>query len=108
MSNEEIYNKWTEFITDNKYKIYYESNEDYWIKTLNQVKKYIDENNKKPSSTDKNVWIRKLSNWIRHQQQNYQNKKYIMSNEEIYNKWTTFINDNKYKIYFQSNKKINI
>jgi hypothetical protein len=30
-----------------------------------------------------------------------------MTNEEIYNKWNEFINDEKYKIYFQSNKNLN-
>ena len=39
MSNEEIYNKWIEFINDNKYKIYFQSNEDNWIEILNEVKK---------------------------------------------------------------------
>jgi len=94
MKNEEIYNKWTEFI--NNYKIY--SNEDSWIESLNQVKKYIDENNKRPSSTDKNTGIKTLGSWISKQQTNYKKKEEIMKNEEIYNKWTEFINN--YKVYF--------
>ena len=28
-----------------------------------------------------------------------------MTNQEIYNKWTEFINDERYILYFQSNKK---
>ena len=105
MIYEEIYNKWTEFINNNKYKIYFQTNEENWMQTLNQVKAYIDENNKKPSSEDKNVGIKKLGIWIGTQQKNYQGKKYIMSNEEIYNRWIEFINDNKYKIYFQKNEE---
>ena len=31
---------------------------------------------------------------------NYKTKKEIMSNEEIYNLWTEFINNDKYKPYF--------
>ena len=98
MKNEEIYNKWTEFI--NNYKIY--SNEDSWIESLNQAKKYIDENNKRPSSEDKNTEIKTLGIWICVQKRNYNKKECIMKNEEIYNKWTEFINN--YKIYFRSNE----
>ena len=39
------------------------------------------------------------------QLKNYKKKKEIMSNEEIYNKWTEFINDKKYISYFQSNEE---
>ena len=31
---------------------------------------------------------------------NYKNKKQIIFNDDIYNKWSSFINDNKYKTYF--------
>jgi len=54
---------------------YFQTNEENWIQTLNQVKAYIDENNKKPSSEDKNVGIKKLGIWIGTQQKNYQGKK---------------------------------
>jgi hypothetical protein len=46
MKNEEIYNKWTEFITE--YQEYFLDNEIQWINTLEGVKKYINENNKRP------------------------------------------------------------
>jgi hypothetical protein len=106
MSNEEIYNLWTEFIVDLKYKVYFESNENIWMKTLDEVKKYINDNNKRPSSSDKNLEIKTLGRWSNSQSQNYKNKENIMKNEEIYNLWTEFINDNKYKIYFTSNEDI--
>ena len=99
MSNEEIYNKWTEFINDTKYKIYF----DYsiiWNNNLNEVKKYIYKNNKRPNSNDKNEEIKVLGRWVVKQTINYKNKIKIMSNEDIYNKWTNFINDDKYKKYF--------
>ena len=104
MKNEEMYNKWTEFINDNKYKIYFMSNEDKWLDKLNQVKKYIDTNNKKPSVADKDEKIKTLYNWINEQQKKYKKKEKLMKNEKIYNKWTEFINDDKYKIYFISNE----
>ena len=102
MNNEEIYNKWTEFII--KYKEYFISNEEVWKQNLENVMKYIDDNNKRPSSTDKNTIIKKLGNWISTQQKRYKIKIRIMNNEEIYNKWTDFINSIKYKHYFKSNK----
>jgi len=105
MKNEKIYNEWTSFINDSNYKIYFISNEDNWIETLNQIKLYIDTNKKRPSSVNnKNVEIKQLGKWISHQLQNYKNKEYIMTNEEIYNQWTEFINDPIYKIYFISNE----
>jgi len=103
MTNIDIYNKWTEFINDNKYKSYFEANDIIWINTLDKVKKYINENKKKPSNTDINKDIKVLSKWISHQLINYKNQDRIMKNIDIYNKWTEFINDNQYKIYFEDN-----
>jgi hypothetical protein len=99
MKNEEIYNKWTEFINHPKYKEHFISGEDVWIETLSSVVKYIDENNKRPSCHSKDDETRKLGQWVDRQVQNYKKKKEIMKNEEIYNKWTEFINDPKYKEY---------
>jgi superfamily II DNA or RNA helicase len=99
MSNEIIYNKWTEFIKSTKYKKYFQSNEDSWLETLNDIKHYIDNNNKRPSGY-KNSNVKTLALWIGHQQYNYNKKREIMSNEEIYNQWTKFINDPIYKNYF--------
>ena len=99
MSKEIIYNKWTEFIKSTKYKKYFQSNEDSWLETLNDIKHYIDNNRKRPSGY-KNSNVKTLAIWIGHQQYNYNKKREIMSNEEIYNKWTEFINDDKYKKYF--------
>jgi hypothetical protein len=104
MKNDEIYNAWTNFINDDKYKKYFQSNEESWYYSLNQVIEYIDKNNKKPTKYDKNEIIKKIGFWIYTQQQNYKNKENIMKIEEIYNKWNEFINDSKYKKYFQSNE----
>jgi hypothetical protein len=102
MLNEIIYSKWTEFINNPKYKKYFQSAEDDWIESLNQVIQYIDINNKRPSNTDKNMQIKQLARWIGIQQKDYVKKKYNMSNEEIYGKWTEFINNQKYNKYMQS------
>ncbi len=104
MSNEIIYNKWTKFITSEKYKKYFLSNEDEWLNNIDNLKKYIDKNNKTPSQNDKINEIKKLSNWMYCQIAMYKNKKNIMKNSEIYNKWTKFITSEKYKKYFLSNE----
>jgi hypothetical protein len=103
MKNEEIYNKWTNFINDDKYKEYFLDNDIIWNNNLVNVKKYIDDNNKRPSKHDKSIEIKNLGSWVSAQQNNYKTKSHIMSSEEIYNKWTDFINDDKYKEYFLDN-----
>ena len=100
MKDENIYNKWTEFINDDKYKEYFQSQYEDFIINLNEVKKYIDKNNKIPNSTNFNKDIKYLGRWISKQKSKYNSKIFNMKNENIYNKWTEFINDEKYKTYF--------
>ena len=102
MKNKYIYNEWTQFMND--YKEYLLSNDELWILRFNQVKEYIVNNKKRPSSSDKNKEIKQLASWINKQQQNYKDKEHIMKNEEIYNIWTQFMND--YKEYFLSNDEL--
>ena len=107
MKDEEIYNKWTEFINNNKYNKYF--NTKNWYKKLEEVKEYIDKNNKIPLINDKKENFKQISIWINNQKKNYNidiNKcKQSMKDEEIYNKWTDFINDIKYKKYIIINYK---
>jgi superfamily II DNA or RNA helicase len=100
MKNENIRNKWYEFINDDKYKKYFISGEDNWNYKLEQVKTYIDDNKKKPTRLSKNEQI--LGRWIDQQLNNYKKNQYIMKNENIRNKWYEFINNEKYKKYFMS------
>jgi hypothetical protein len=91
-----IYRKlWEDFINDDKYKKYFLSNKEEWVIKLECVKKYIDENKKRPSITDKNEEYKKHGVWIRNQQQNYKNQQKIMSNKTIRHLWENFINDYK-------------
>jgi len=53
---------WDKFIE--KYKIYFESNEEVWNDTLQKVINYINENNKRPSMVNKNIDIKNLGKWI--------------------------------------------
>ena len=76
--------------------------EELWMKRLEEVKKYIDENGKRPSCMSKNKSISSLGRWITTQNKNYKTKKEILKYENIYNLWTEFINNDKYKQYFIS------
>ncbi len=110
MKNEEIKLMWEQFINDVKYKNYFLSNDDAWIKNLDNVKRYMNENSKRPSSHDKNEYTKKLGLWLYTQTQNYNEDiskcKQIMKNEEIKLMWEQFINDIKYKDYFISNEDV--
>jgi hypothetical protein len=105
MSNENIRIKWREFIEDMKYKHYFESNIEDWINKLENLKIFINENNKKPSCNDKNPKYKQLSYWLNSQNNNYINKEHIMKNITIRNLWEDFINDQKYKQYFITNEQ---
>ena len=101
MSNEKIYDKWTEFINNNKYNKYFISNEDEWYNKLEFLKKYIDDNNKRPLEKSKNE--KELSKWMSHQITNYKSKTESMKDSEIYNKFSLFLNE--YSDLFQSNEE---
>ena len=90
-----------------KYELIFDSmgimknSKDFFVKKLEKVKKYIDDNGKRPSqhSTDKNIKI--MGHWISTINNNYNKKQFNMKDESIYNLWTEFINDSKYKKYIQ-------
>ena len=106
MKNNNISKKWKEFINDTNYKQYFLSNKQLWINNLDEIKIYINDNNKIPSQHDKNAYIKYLSNWLTLQKNNYLKQINIMKNKNIRNKWNEFINDNNYKQYFITNKLI--
>ena len=101
IKNDDIYNKMTEFLELNKQ--YFLSNEEYWNDNLIKVQNYINDNNKTPSSVDKNKDIKILGSWLSTQKQNYKNKEQIMKNDDIYNKMTEFLELNKQ--YLLSNEE---
>ena len=100
MKNPQIYNKWNEFITSEKYKIYFISNEEEWNEKLKDLKKYIDENNKRPSQNDKITEIKILGSWFFNQIHKYKSNTGIMKNLEIQHLWYNFITNPKYSQYF--------
>ncbi len=96
---EAIYDQWVDFV--GKYYTYL-NNENIsnlkWNLNLIKVKKYIDENKVRPSRKSENEEIRKLESWIHTQQSYYKKVKCQMKLEQIYNKWSQFLNE--YKMYF--------
>ena len=92
-----------------KYEMVYNSigkllnGEEIWDKKLEEVKKYIDENNCRPTQQNKDKNVEQLGRWISTQQKTYKIKIYIMANKTIRKSWESFINDDKYKKYFLNN-----
>lgn len=74
-----------------------ENRNNIWKLNLEWVKKYINENKKRP--TRKNKDEKKYSAWITLQVQNYKNKKHNMLCKNIRHLWEDFISE--YKTYFK-------
>ena len=71
-----------------------------WNEKLIKLENYIIENEKLPSTTDKDKNIKKIGKWLLRQKEYYRYNKYIMRNQEIKKLWDNFIE--KYKEYFKS------
>ena len=96
MKDDEIYNTWNEFINDSKYCKYFISNNEYWKNRLEEVKQFINDNQSRPTiKTNK-----ELSIWISSQLISSNKRLHIMKDDEIYNTWNEFVNDARYKKYF--------
>jgi superfamily II DNA/RNA helicase len=89
MKNYIIYNKFKDF--QETYKEYLLSNEEIWNNNLENIIKYIKENNKFPSSTSKDEEIKYLGVWVLCQKRYYKNEQYIMKNNIFYNKFKEFL-----------------
>lgn len=69
---------------------------------FNLTKKYIDTNNKRPSSDDKNKEIATIGKFILRQMNSYNGKGDTLDDRTKYDIWKKFIESEKYKIYFES------
>lgn len=100
LSRDNIYLALNEFYI--KYKnILFETLEEQWISKLNNLKSYLDTENKKPSKESKNKIEKTLCNWIDDQKSNYKTKiGTVYKNLEIKKIWEAFLNNEKYKKYF--------
>ena len=95
MKEKQIRKLWEEFIE--KYNEYFMSNEEKWIKNLEQIKQYIDINNTIPSRSNKSKKeIKQLCQWLDHQKNNYKNNQYNMKEKQIRKLWKEFVK--KYNI----------
>ncbi|MBA43224.1 MAG: hypothetical protein CMF62_04335 [Magnetococcales bacterium] len=96
MKNEKIYNKFEKFLED--YSDYFKANEDLWYEKLEDVKNFIDVNKRRPKYKEGN------HKWLQHQITNFNNKKFLMKNEKIYDVFEKFLED--YSDYFKSNEEL--
>ena len=78
MKDAKIYKIWCDFINDDVYKEYFLDNNTIWLNNLEKVRKYIDQNNKRPSMNNNDYSIKTLGAWINTQQYNYKSRKYII------------------------------
>ena len=95
MKDTNIKKLYEEFIE--KYKEYFLDNNEIWLNNLKLCEKYIIDNKKKPSTTDKNNDIKFLGSFLSHQQQNYKNNEHNMKDSNIRKIYEEFIE--KYKEY---------
>lgn len=100
MKNKKIYIIWESFIKIH-YK-YFKTCEEKWFDMLEQLKIYIEKENKKPSLSSKNISEKQLGRWMTEQITYYKKVKYSMKNKHLYDAWTQFIKD--YSRYFKTNE----
>ncbi len=96
-ANPEKLEAWETFIQNNI--IYFKPNYEIWLSKLDELKKFIQTNQKLPAYSSKNNIEKFLGQWLSTQKQNYKNKTENMK-DEIYNSvWKSFIteNDNYFK-----------
>jgi superfamily II DNA/RNA helicase len=95
---------------DIKYELVFDSigkfknREEIWMNRLEEVKNYIDKNNKLPSEKHINKKIKSYGQWLSNQKNNYKNMIRIMKNDIFYNKFKNFLEN--YKDYLLSNEEI--
>jgi hypothetical protein len=88
MKNLDVRKEWEDTIET--YKDYLCDSDELWRSTLKKVCDYMDNKNRRPSSSDKNPDIKKLASWINCQKQNYKKNAQIMaSNPTIRKEWET-------------------
>jgi superfamily II DNA or RNA helicase len=99
MINAYVFQKWHNFINDERYQQYFLDNNEIWLKSFDKLKEYISLNNKLPTLSE-NPAEKKMYIWLNYQKNNYANKINIMKEKKIYDLWHNFINDIQYKHYF--------
>lgn len=98
MKNNSRYNLWKTFLED--YFIYYATNYEKWDIYLENLKKFININKKRPNKESSDINEKKLGTWTTNQVKNHKDKLQLMKDKSIYDKWTNFIEE--YAEYFVS------
>ena len=100
MKIQEIYDIFTKFLSEHKHL--FMSDIETWKIKLENVKSYININNKTPSSSDKDEDVKNLGLWFTVQKNKYYKKIENMQNQEIYDLFSKFMND--YKDFIHDDK----
>ena len=98
MKDEIKYNLWSVFLEE--YKEYLKSDDENWYDKFEEVKIFMNENNKRPNKRSENTNEKILGGWISNQQKNYKTNKQAMKDEIKYNLWSVFLEE--YKEYLKS------
>jgi superfamily II DNA or RNA helicase len=102
MKNEDIIKIWEDFIEE--YKKYLLSGEELWLANLEKLKEFINNNGKTPSKYNKNIDTQRLGIWLSDKKKNYNDKQFIMKNEDIIKIWKDFIEE--YKNYLLTGEEL--
>jgi superfamily II DNA or RNA helicase len=102
MKDEKIFNIFSEFLKD--YSRYFKTNEEVWNEKYEMLKEFIDKNKRRPVQSSRNKNEKLLISFLSSQLENFKNKKYIMKNKKIYDKFQKFLED--YLKYFKNKKDI--
>jgi len=78
---------------------------DRWRRKLAEVRAYIDEHDKGPSSESKELAVKRLGSWIGTQRSNYKNNAYIMKNDSIRAEWEAMKDDARYGPHLANNEE---
>ena len=101
MKDQTKYNLWTLFLEE--YKEYIKSDDEIWDDNFKELKKFIVDNERRPTI----LTNKKLTQWLCNQQTHYRKKDNGMKNELRYNEWTKFIDENKKYFVLKNEKKWN-
>ena len=108
MKDPERYKIWRQFLEE--YKEYFKSNDENWFESFEELKKFIDENKRRPQEDENKIRPQEknekiLAKWLSHQIDNYKKKTLSMKDTERYKIWTQFLEE--YKEYFKKNNDEN-
>jgi len=113
MNNPEIWQIWTDIITNEKYSNFLVVIDyiQYWKNKSQEMLDFYDKNRRNPSQHSKDPSENKLGQFIKTHKKYYDPKgaeysKFIMNNPEIWQIWTDIILDEKYSKFFSKSSHL--